>query len=119
VLFGLLGLGAGAALLGLFSNTPMAAASTFTMGFAIAFIIVPAQTMSQQETPPEMVGRVSSSFMSLISLSQAVGLLFSGYLAHLLGLRPLFVACAVVLAIMAGIGYVMVREKSPEAAPGI
>jgi MFS family permease len=119
VLYGLLGLGVGAAFLGLFANIAMAAASTFTMGFAIAFIIVPAQTMSQQETPRDMVGRVSSSFMSLISLSQAVGMLFSGYLAHLLGLRPLFVACAVVLALMAGAGYLIVSKRSPEPAPGI
>jgi MFS transporter, DHA3 family, macrolide efflux protein len=119
VLYGLLGLGVGAALLGFSVNTTMAAASTFAIGFAIAFIIVPAQTMSQQETPSDMVGRVSSSLMSLISLSQAVGMLFSGYLAHLLGLRSLFVSCAVVLALMAGAGYLMVRDRTPEPASGI
>ncbi len=119
VLYGLLGLGVGAALLGLFANIVMAAAGTFAMGFAIAFIIVPAQTMSQQETPHDMMGRVSGSFMSLVALSQAVGMLFSGYLAHLLGLRPLFVACAVVLALMAGTGYLIVSKRTPEPAPGI
>ncbi len=119
VLYGLLGLGVGAALLGLFANIIMAAAGTFAMGFAIAFIIVPAQTMSQQETPRDMMGRVSGSFMSLVALSQAVGMLFSGYLAHLLGLRPLFVACAVVLALMAGTGYLIVSKRTPEPAPGI
>ena len=61
VLCGLFVLGIAAFFLGAFRNTPMAALSTFTMGFAIAFIIVPAQTMSQQETPPAMVGRVSST----------------------------------------------------------
>src|SRR5947209_5702090 len=39
VLGGMLALGVGAALLGLFRNIPMAALSTFTMGFAISFVL--------------------------------------------------------------------------------
>src|SRR5947199_10617333 len=78
VLAGLFVLGIGAALLGLFHTFYTAAASTFTMGFALAFVIVPAQTLSQQETPPTMVGRVSSSFLSLLAISQAFGLFISG-----------------------------------------
>ena len=72
VLGGLFLLGLGAGLLGAFRNTSMAALSTFAMGFGIAFVWIPAQTMSQQETPPPMVGRVSSTFMSLIAVSQVL-----------------------------------------------
>ncbi|HLY91867.1 MAG TPA: MFS transporter [Candidatus Angelobacter sp.] len=111
VLNGLLGLGAGAAFLGGFHNIPMATLSTFTMGFAIAFVIVPAQTLYQQETPHEMVGRVSSSFMSLISFAQVTGLLLSGYLAQRLGIRPLFLASAGALAVLAALGYLMMRSR--------
>jgi DHA3 family macrolide efflux protein-like MFS transporter len=111
VLSGLFALGLGAAFLGAFHNVPMAALSTFTMGFAIAFIWVPAQTMSQQETPHAMVGRVSSSFMSLISVAQVLGLLLSGYLAQKLGIRPLFLSCAGVLALLSGLGYLMMRGR--------
>ncbi|MBZ5504058.1 MAG: MFS transporter [Acidobacteriia bacterium] len=117
VLGGLFSLGISAALLGAFRSTPMAALSTFTMGFAIAFVWVPAQTMSQQETPPVMVGRVSSTFMSLISLAQVFGLLLSGFLAQKLGIRPLFIACAGFLALISACGYFMVRGRSD--APGI
>lgn len=116
VLCGLLALGVGAAMLGLFRNIPTAALSTFTMGFAIAFVLVPAQTMSQQETPPQMIGRVSSSFMSLISFAQVFGLLLSGVLAQRLGIRPLFVASAGVLALMAGGGYLMIRGRPAATA---
>jgi MFS transporter, DHA3 family, macrolide efflux protein len=115
VLGGLFALGLGALLLGGFRSIPMAAVSTFTMGFAIAFILVPAQTMSQQETPPAMVGRVSSTFMSLISFSQVFGLLLSGYLAQKLGIRPLFIACAGALALIAAAGYLIMRGR-PAAA---
>jgi MFS family permease len=116
VLGGLFSLGVGAALLGAFRNSPMAALSTFTMGFAIAFVWIPAQTMSQQETPQAMVGRVTSTFMSLISFSQVLGLLLSGYLAQKLGIRPLFVACAGFLAVVSAGGYLMMRGRSTVAS---
>jgi len=111
VLGGLFSLGIGAALLGGFRNSPMAALSTFTMGLAIAFVWIPAQTMSQQETPPAMVGRVSSTFMSLISVSQVFGLLLSGYLAQKLGIRSVFMACAGALALISAIGYLTLRGR--------
>ncbi len=119
VLSGLLGLGIGAAVLGLFRNIPTAAISMFTMGFAIAFVLVPAQTMSQQETPPQMVGRVSSTFMSLISFAQIFGLLLSGVLAQKLGIRPLFVASAGFLALIAAAGYWMIRRKPQASAAAV
>ena len=115
VLGGLLALGIGAGLLGAFHNILLAALSTFTIGFAIAFVWVPAQTMSQQETPPAMVGRVSSSFMSLISIAQVLGLLLSAYLAQRLGIRPLFLVCAAVLTVISAAGYLMMRGR-PVAA---
>lgn len=118
VLGGLFSLGIGAALLGTFRNSPMAALSTFTVGLAIAFVWIPAQTMSQQETPPAMVGRVSSTFMSLISISQVFGLLLSGYLAQRLGIRPVFMACAGALVLISAVGFVTLRGRQggPETA---
>ncbi|MGZ4858995.1 MAG: MFS transporter [Candidatus Angelobacter sp.] len=116
VLGGLFSLGLGAGLLGAFRNTPMAALGTFTMGLAIAFVWIPAQTMSQQETPQAMVGRVSSTFLSLISISQVFGLLLSGYLAQRLGIRSVFIACAGVLAVISAAGYFLMRGRSSQVA---
>jgi len=112
VLGGLFGLGFSAALLGAIRLTGLAAISTFVMGFAISFVLIPAQTMSQQETPPPLMGRVSSTFMSLISLSQVLGLLLSGYLAKIMGVRVLFITSGGGLILIAAAAYVAMRGRT-------
>ena len=109
---GLLALGAGAALLGAFRNTGSAALSTLIIGAAIAVVVVPAQTLTQKETPPDMMGRVSSTFMSLFTLAQVLGLLLSGVLATLLGIRQLFLACGATLALLSGAGWTWLRPRA-------
>jgi len=94
----------------------MAALGTFAMGFGIAFVWIPAQTMSQQETPPQMVGRVSSTFMSLIAMSQVFGLMLSGYLAQKLGIRAVFIACAGALGLISIAGHFVMRGRTPDTA---
>jgi DHA3 family macrolide efflux protein-like MFS transporter len=113
VMSGLLGLGVGVAFLGIFKDVPMAALGTFAMGLSVALVLVPAQTMAQRETPSNMMGRVSSSFLSLISLAQVLGLLLSGFLAQIMGVRLLFVASASLLALISGAGYFWTRGKVP------
>jgi len=113
VIYGLLSLGVGIAVLGLSRWAWLAAVSTFLMGVAISLVLVPAQTMSQQETPHEMVGRVSSTFISLISVAQILGLLASGSLANYLGIRRLFLSCAVLLAVLAVSGWMWLRQRKP------
>ena len=117
VLIGLVACGVGVALLGIFSTIAAAIATTFTMGFGIAFVIVAAQTLMQQETPPQMLGRVSSSFMSVFALAQVLGLLLSGRLAVWLGIREVFLACALALGLIAAFGYGRHRATSAVPAP--
>src|SRR6266576_2185431 len=85
----------------------------FGIIFAIAFIVVPAQTLMQQETPHDMLGRVSSSFMAVFSLSQLLGLLLSGGLANSIGVRHLFTSSAVLLVVLSGIGFLWLRDDKP------
>jgi DHA3 family macrolide efflux protein-like MFS transporter len=101
------------ALLGFFKYAIAAVATTFTMGFGIAFVIVAAQTVMQQETPREMLGRVSSSFMSVFSFAQVFGLLLSGQLAVWLGIRPVFLVCAAALVLISALGYQRHKNTSP------
>jgi len=105
VLVGLIVCAAGVALLGIFAAIPAAVATTFTMGFGISFVVVAAQTLMQQETPPAMLGRVSSSFMSVFSAAQVLGLLLSGHLAVWFGIRIVFLLCAAALAVIALAGF--------------
>ena len=63
-------------------HVAVAAVGAFGIGFGAIFIIVPTQTLMQQETPVELVGRVSSSFMSVLSVSQLLGLIISGSLTE-------------------------------------
>jgi DHA3 family macrolide efflux protein-like MFS transporter len=111
VLIGLLSLAVGTAVLAGSRIPAFAAVSTFLMGFSIALVLIPAQTMSQQETPPHMVGRVSSTFMSMISIAQVLGLLLSGSLAQRLGMQRLFAACAGALVLMAFGGWLWLRSR--------
>ena len=86
------------------------------MGFGISFVVVAAQTLIQQETPPEMLGRVSSSYMSVFSLAQTFGLLLSGHLAVWFGIPAVFLMSAVALAVIATIG--LIQHKPADLSPG-
>lgn len=105
VLSGLVIAALGIGLLGASRVVAAAIPTTFLMGFGLAFVIVSSQTLVQTETPREMVGRVSSSFMSVFSFAQVFGLLLSGKLAVWLGIRPVFVVCGGALALIAMLGY--------------
>jgi MFS transporter, DHA3 family, macrolide efflux protein len=64
-------------------------------GFFAALIIVTSQTLLQQETPQDMLGRVSSSLMSLMAVSQVVAMFVAGPVAQKAGLRNLYFGSAV------------------------
>ena len=113
-LSGLFGVALATYVLALFQQAWLAGLSMFGIGFAIAFTLVPAQTLMQQETPHDMLGRVSSSFMAVFSLSQLLGLLLSGTLANLIGIRRLFLASAVLMSLIVAAGYLWLREEKPE-----
>jgi MFS transporter, DHA3 family, macrolide efflux protein len=75
------------------------------LGAGVAFIFIPAQTLLQETTPVEMLGRVSSSLMSALALAQVVALVLSGAAAEAFGIRNLYFASAAMLATVAIVGY--------------
>jgi MFS family permease len=117
VLVGLLITGVATSVLGVSYYGWEAAVSMFILGFAVSLVLIPAQTMSQQETPVEMAGRVSSTFMSMISIAQILGLLVSGTLAEKLGIRQLFFSCTAFLIVIAAAGWMYLRSRLPVPVP--
>jgi MFS family permease len=123
VLSGLAGIGAGVLLLGAVPQIAATLAGAFTIGFAFAAIMVPAQTLMQQETPHAMLGRVSSTVTSVVLLAQVGGLILSGILAELIGIRAVFFLCAAIAGVLMAGGKLLLHARSTTApsapdAPG-
>jgi MFS family permease len=116
VVAGLLGMGVAVIVMASIGHVAVAAIGAFGIGFGAIFIIVPTQTLMQQETPVELVGRVSSSFMSVLSVSQLLGLIISGSLTERLGIRNLFFASATLLVLFALFGFFRLPKQAQPAA---
>jgi MFS family permease len=100
----LAGIGLGLLILAFTSHVWSTFLGTLVIGFAVAGIIIPSQTMIQQETPQALMGRVGSTVMSLVFTAQISGLVLSGILANVLGVRDVFTGCAILLAILIVVG---------------
>ncbi len=88
----------------------------FIIGFSVAGIIIPTQTMIQQETPPALMGRVGSTVMSTIFTAQILRLVASGLLAQYIGVRQVFAICAGMLVVLIGVGKMFMEPKGEAAA---
>ena len=111
VLAGLLMIGLAILLTALVQHAAVTALGMFGVGFGVAYIIAPSQALFQQETPVAMVGRVSSSVMSVLTCSQVVGMMISGTIAQAIGIRNLFFASAALLGGVAVFGYFRIRTR--------
>ncbi len=108
---GLGGIAAGLLLLSGFAHVWTTLLGDFVIGFAVAGIVIPSQTMIQQETPAALMGRVGATVMSLIFTAQISGLVLSGVLSESLGVRHVFALCAGLLVLLTGSGYVWRKPK--------
>jgi MFS family permease len=88
----------------------------FLIGFACAGIIVPSQTLIQQETPAALMGRVGSTTMSAIFSAQIAGLLLSGILADYTGVRNVFAICTAMLLVLVVAGKLWMEPEEPVPA---
>jgi MFS family permease len=117
VLGGLAGIGLGALLMGAVAHVAAAILGTLTIGLAFSAIIVPAQTLMQQETPIALAGRIGSTVMSVVFFAQILGLVLSGTLADHLGVRAVFLLCAALGFLLAVAGRMLLRPAKPAPAP--
>ena len=115
VLYGLGGMGIAVLFTALFGRVATTAAGMLALGFCAAFIMVPSQTLIQQETPHQLLGRVASSLMSLLAMSQVLAMFVAGPVAQQLGIRNLYFGSAAMLGVICAIGYAWLRK--PKEAP--
>ena len=86
------------------------------LGFGAAIIMVPSQTLLQEESPPGLLSRVSSSMISLLAISRVVAI-FVAVRAEQAGIRNLYMESAVMLVAIGGIGHSnKLRKPKPALA---
>jgi DHA3 family macrolide efflux protein-like MFS transporter len=112
---GLLGIAAGLVVLSVLTRVWSTLLGDFLIGGSVACIIIPAQTLMQQETPPELMGRVGSTFMSSVFTAQILGLLVSGALAQVTGVREVFAICAGTLVLLTLAGKLFMEPRAETA----
>ena len=108
---GLCGIAIGLVILTLLPHVWSTLVGNFIIGIAVAAIIVPAQTLFQQATPPELMGRVGSTFISIVFAAQIAGLVLSGVLTQHMGVRRVFALCAGMLVILIAVGKLWMEPK--------
>ncbi|HEV2446785.1 MAG TPA: hypothetical protein VGS58_12720, partial [Candidatus Sulfopaludibacter sp.] len=116
VFLGLAVLAWNALAIGIIRNTPLVAASAFGIGVGVSLVLTPAQTMLQIHSPMDMMGRITSSALSLLAFAQMAGIAVSGGFAQTFGVRVVFAGCAA----LAGVTAALLRlggSGSVEAAP--
>jgi MFS family permease len=115
VSYALVGMGAGVLFTTIFTSTLACAIGMIGMGYAAAFVMVSTQTLIQQETPHEMIGRVTSVLMSLLSAAQIPALIAAGPVSQFAGIRTLYFASAAGLILAGAAGYYKLRSPAPSA----
>jgi DHA3 family macrolide efflux protein-like MFS transporter len=113
---GLGGIAVGVGLMAGFTWVATTLLGCFLVGFSAAGVIVPTQTLIQEETPPELMGRVGSTVMSAMFSAQIGGLLLSGVLAETVGVRKTFALCTAMLVVLIAVGKIWMEPKDHPAA---
>ena len=70
--------GAAALLLSRTTHASLAVLSTTLLGIGVAIFLVPAYALFQEETPQELLGRVTSLALAVLSVAQVIGMGIAG-----------------------------------------
>jgi MFS family permease len=116
MMIGLFLIAFGILLLAIFGNVPVTILSTLAVGFGVALVVISAQTLMQGQTPMEMLGRVTSSLMSVIAFAQVLGLVVSGSIAQEVGIRNSYFVTSGLLGAIGVAGWVAVSRRKAGAA---
>ncbi|MEA2519111.1 MAG: hypothetical protein QOF49_1191 [Chloroflexota bacterium] len=81
----------------------------FGAGIANMIFVIPSQTLFQQRTPPELIGRVVGFRFALVFGSMTVAMAVGGILGQTIGIVPVLVISGVV-TVLAGLAGLLVPE---------
>ncbi len=93
--------------LGLTGNVPAAIGLAIGIGVANMVYVIPSQTLFQQRTPRDMIGRVVGLRFSLVFGSLTVAMAASGFLANAVGVTTVLILFGA-LTVAAGLGGLLV-----------
>jgi DHA3 family macrolide efflux protein-like MFS transporter len=116
VVYGLAGMGGAVLFTAIFGRVVTTGGGMLGLGFGAAFIMITSQTVLQQETPKEMLGRVTSALMSLLAISQVIAMFVAGPFAERAGIRNLYFGSAAMLMVIALIGHSKLRGIAAASA---
>ncbi len=99
-------------LLGVVSSIPLVLGILFGIGVANMAFVIPSQTLFQERTPPELMGRVVSFRFALVFGGMSVAMGVGGLFVGALGPGPVIAAAGIIsiAAGLAGLGVRAVRE---------
>jgi len=107
VIIGYVMWGACVALLALTGNLAIAIGLMFGSGIANMVFVIPSQTMIQERTPPEMLGRVLGFRFALVFGSMTIAMALGGILAQVAG-APVVIGLFGVMTMFAGLAGLLV-----------
>jgi MFS family permease len=105
VVYGLSCMGVAVLFTAVFGRIATTGVGMLAIGLGAALVFVTSQTLMQQETPKDLLGRVSSSVMSLMAFSQVIAMLLAGPVAQYAGIRALYFGSAAMLLCIGAIGH--------------
>jgi MFS family permease len=99
--------GAFIALLGVTNQLPIAIGLLVGAGLTNMLFVIPSQTIFQQRTPGELLGRVAGFRFTLVFGAMTMAMAIGGYLALVFGVAPVLVVFGL-LTLVAGLAGVLV-----------
>ncbi len=100
--------GLGTMVLGLSSSIPVVLAILFGLGIANMAFVIPSQTLFQERTPPELMGRVVSLRFALVFGGMSLAMALGGLFISFLGPGPVIFAAGVI-SVGAGVAGLFVK----------
>lgn len=101
--------GVGAFLLGVVNSVPAVLVLSFAMGVLNMAFVIPSQTLFQERTPGELMGRVVSFRFALVFGGMSIAMAVGGLLIGAYGTGPVFIGAGVIAA-AAGLSGLLVPQ---------